>query len=591
MKKIFYLVFFISLCFLVNVNIAEAKNVQKMCYYKTSDSKITFAIKNYDDGTADAILMKPYSKSDFGENKSYGETWKNIDSSLNGSTCNTYMKYTIKTGFNSFEFSNSKPSSSTGNYILTNYNFEDNASKCVYKGLQHMSSDYQITYTVYIDKNSVFTYFNNDLNTAMNNSYTAKAFLVDPDSITYKTEDIYTRFMKYFYDSTPGCPVLDHSYYSGTVKFSAGDDSVNSSFGIISESYADDVNVDKVLKEYKLNFYEHNKDINAEFYIRAYNSGKEEICTKVDESLNCTSIDRNLDEILLYRGNVNNEWVMFKIKQNNVSEIFQYEKVGDYSTLIKPLNVCFNNSGSYGTYYLSKDCDSSSIPSESGENYQEKICILQSRLLNLDFDKSLYKLDFYEINSSNYKTYSIDSIPCSSWGYNYNYDCSNNSCSEELLNNEINNNLEDIQEYCVNIYSTFNKNSQTSINRMNECISFENFYDQLVANGIINDLSEGCDILSKELKQYLVWILDIIKIAGPLLALGLGTLDFIKVLANGDADKEMKTAFKRFMARLGAAALLFIIPLILAFLLDVFLGNQDGYDSDNPFCIEIDWNE
>ena len=31
MKKIFYLVFFISLCFLVNVNIAEAKNVQKMC--------------------------------------------------------------------------------------------------------------------------------------------------------------------------------------------------------------------------------------------------------------------------------------------------------------------------------------------------------------------------------------------------------------------------------------------------------------------------------------------------------------------------------------------------------------------------------
>lgn len=171
--------------------------------------------------------------------------------------------------------------------------------------------------------------------------------------------------------------------------------------------------------------------------------------------------------------------------------------------------------------------------------------------------------------------------------------CNETSCSLDALG-FTEKAIKDIRQYCVVLNNRADELDDDPVNfkkRKDECNGFNEFYGKLIANGIVHDLSEGCSILSDDLKNKLVWILDIIKIAGPILALGLGTLDFIKVLANGDADKEMKNAFKRFMIRLGAAALLFIIPLILAFLLDVFLGNQDGYNSDNPFCVEIDWNE
>ncbi len=174
-------------------------------------------------------------------------------------------------------------------------------------------------------------------------------------------------------------------------------------------------------------------------------------------------------------------------------------------------------------------------------------------------------------------------------------DCTNGTYNDDmdLLNHYTTNSLKDVRNVCNEVYAAYglNHNNSQLKSRKEECENFNKFYQKLIEYGIVNDMSEGCSILSDDLKDKLVWVLNIIKIAGPILALGLGTLDFIKVLATGDADKEMKTAFKRFLIRLGAAALLFIIPLILAFLLDIFLGNQDGYDSDNPFCVNIDWNE
>lgn len=153
--------------------------------------------------------------------------------------------------------------------------------------------------------------------------------------------------------------------------------------------------------------------------------------------------------------------------------------------------------------------------------------------------------------------------------------------------------LMNVREYCNEIYSAYseNKNASDMQLRMDECLSFDEFYEQLVNNGLIEDLANGCDIITGDLAEKLNYFLDIIKIAGPLIALGLGTVDFIKVIANGDADKEMKNAFKKFMIRLGAAALLFIIPIIIAFLLDIFMKPDSGYEADNPFCNVIDWNE
>ena len=172
--------------------------------------------------------------------------------------------------------------------------------------------------------------------------------------------------------------------------------------------------------------------------------------------------------------------------------------------------------------------------------------------------------------------------------------CSGNDC---LDNNEyyIEQGLSNIVVYCNNFYSNYEdyrKNEPDKYKkRMEECISFQNFYQEGVKNNVFIDYSNSCGILSKDIRDKLEWVLDIIKIAGPILAVGLGTLDFVKVVASGDADKEMKSAFKRFGTRIIAAVLLFLVPVILAFLMDTFLGNQSGYDSDNPFCDIVDWSE
>ena len=144
------------------------------------------------------------------------------------------------------------------------------------------------------------------------------------------------------------------------------------------------------------------------------------------------------------------------------------------------------------------------------------------------------------------------------------------------------------------------QNNEFVLDSKNMCLSVEG---EILAKNLchIEELNQVEKIYSsdyaravstaKYLAEKLNYFLDIIKIAGPLIALGLGTVDFIKVIANGDADKEMKNAFKKFMIRLGAAALLFIIPIIIAFLLDIFMRPDSGYESDNPFCNVIDWNE
>ena len=153
--------------------------------------------------------------------------------------------------------------------------------------------------------------------------------------------------------------------------------------------------------------------------------------------------------------------------------------------------------------------------------------------------------------------------------------------------------IANVVDYCNSFYDDAdkNKNKQNFDLRMEECISFNEMLEEATHLGLIRDLKSNCDIISNELVDKLKWFLDIVKIAGPLLALGLGTLDFIKTVASGDADKEMKNTFKKFGTRLIAAALLFLVPFILAFLMDLFLGNQNGYNSDDPFCGIVEWSD
>ncbi len=103
--------------------------------------------------------------------------------------------------------------------------------------------------------------------------------------------------------------------------------------------------------------------------------------------------------------------------------------------------------------------------------------------------------------------------------------------------------------------------------------------------------SFNCGSFSNDFIDKLQFFLNILKIAGPIVAIGLGIVDFGKAVISDDADKEMKNASKKFITRIIAAVLLFLVPFLLAFILDVTIGNKDGYDSDNPFCNVVDWEK
>ena len=237
------------------------------------------------------------------------------------------------------------------------------------------------------------------------------------------------------------------------------------------------------------------------------------------------------------------------------------------------------------------------LGAHTGYQYKQLICELKDRLeilptYNINTLYGVKPLEFSNYNGQETETIAIDDIDCQEWLVETNFNC-DDEC-EQQIDYLVEKKIREITTYCQNRYDNFNSYHSNDVAfkaRLDECISFQSFYSSLVTNGIIRDLSSSCSVLSNDFVDKLVWILDIIKIAGPILAVALGTLDFVKVVASGDADKEMKSAFKRFGTRIIAAVLLFLVPVILAFLMDTFLGNQSGYDSDNPFCDIVDWSK
>lgn len=180
------------------------------------------------------------------------------------------------------------------------------------------------------------------------------------------------------------------------------------------------------------------------------------------------------------------------------------------------------------------------------------------------------------------------------YGYDENqqpYLCMTDDCGgQEYVENSITRGINNVVNYCNDIYKKYSHHKDVYKDRIDECIEFRSFYVEMANKGVI-EATESCGLLSPDLTVKIKWVLNIFRIVAPIIAIALGTVDFIKVIASGDADKEMKNAGKRLLYRLIAAVLLLIIPTIIAFLMDVFLGNSDGYDSDNPFCSIVEWKE
>lgn len=84
-----------------------------------------------------------------------------------------------------------------------------------------------------------------------------------------------------------------------------------------------------------------------------------------------------------------------------------------------------------------------------------------------------------------------------------------------------------------------------------------------------SDALLGCVNEEDSVAWLLQKILNYVKIIGPIIVIVLSTIDFVKVVVTGD-DKEMGKAQNKLFMRLILCLLLFFIPTLVSFLLNMF---------------------
>ena len=156
--------------------------------------------------------------------------------------------------------------------------------------------------------------------------------------------------------------------------------------------------------------------------------------------------------------------------------------------------------------------------------------------------------------------------------------CSDNYCKlkyNSTFYEEVNN----MSKVCNVILKYSNYESQCT----KDCLKLEETIKNMKKQAGINDdfLSDGhCGFSGKLIS----WIANIIKWGKylvPVIVIVLGILDFIKAIA-ADKEDEMKKAQGRFVKRLIAAALIFIVPFIIEFILD-----KMGFDAFGCGIIDL----
>ena len=555
MKKIFYLVFFISLCFFSNIIFVKAKD----CTYKSISGTSTINIKYdgecpifYDSNRK--VLSNALDED--GSEYYYDLSDKEIDikpSELNLIYVNTDYVVITEKNYKDYDYSNLKFVYGYAGYQVLEKAREDIVDEGRYSIAYKYDSYVRITYDNSNVKIGSFYVAEGEYNYGVlgaNPEFIKKNYLFLNNNGTY----FYPSSLLYYRLNGPSIDNVDIGF--GCLN---GDNNIGCFQYGETKQFA---TLKKVLAVYK----------------------KTE--TKIIESCCYTANEANGTYFILNRYNNN------QFKQEGYINPY-FGMAGDnFKNVIESLSGQTSCPATIKTKkyeYTKHECNIKTGETTEedneiilGESFENLLGALKSPLQILSISALDFKLTVGNNKNATLRDITANEDLCSG------EDCRNYSEYYTELG------LKQIRSYCnEKVYSVYAKSKDVEgiDDRMNECIAFNTFYQELVENGIINNLGDGCGILPDELVDKLEFILDLLKVAGPLIALGLGTVDFIKVIANGDSDKEMKTAFKRFMTRLGAAALLFIIPVILAFLLDIFLRPEDGYDSDNPFCDVIDWNE
>ena len=102
----------------------------------------------------------------------------------------------------------------------------------------------------------------------------------------------------------------------------------------------------------------------------------------------------------------------------------------------------------------------------------------------------------------------------------------------------------------------------------------------------LNNENIGCAVLTEPIKSKINWVLNLIKYAGAALVIILGAADFLKAVLS-DEDNASKKAFEKFIKRLIAAILLFLLPLLIQFLFTTVnnpIIKIPGFNVDSPTC-------
>ena len=126
-----------------------------------------------------------------------------------------------------------------------------------------------------------------------------------------------------------------------------------------------------------------------------------------------------------------------------------------------------------------------------------------------------------------------------------------------------------ITNYCNNIFDHLNESNsctQSCLKLSDKIASWENKFD---------NTGNKCNLTAR-LVKYVRNILRWAKYIIPALVIILGMIDFIRAIGS-NSDDEMKKAQQRFIKRLIAAVILFLLPLLIEFLLNAFR-------IDSTFC-------
>lgn len=156
------------------------------------------------------------------------------------------------------------------------------------------------------------------------------------------------------------------------------------------------------------------------------------------------------------------------------------------------------------------------------------------------------------------------------------------NCSK--IAQEYNEKLEKLKSYCKSVikYQNYGDSCMSSCLGLQDTLAKEN-KETKKPQGLIDDLSNNREcFLTESIVSMVYNVLKWAKYIAPVLVIILSILDFIKAIA-AQNDDDMKKAQGKFVKRLIVAALLFLLPLIINFMLKTFGLYNSECDISNLF--------